>query len=46
MDDEIFALESRRCKWDKDVIFTKRGLIDHIEKVLAENNAQAPDAKK
>jgi len=46
MDDVIEALESRRSEFDADVTFTKRGLIKYIEDTLAENNAEAPDAKE
>lgn len=40
MDDPIEALESRRSWMDKDVTFTKRGLIDFIENTLRDNNPE------
>lgn len=38
MDDVITAFEDRRCEWDKDVTFTKRGLIDYIEQMFKDND--------
>jgi hypothetical protein len=29
-------MESRRDKYDGDVVFTKRGIVDYVERKLAE----------
>lgn len=34
------ALEDRRSWMDKEVTFTKRGLVDYIEHMLASNNPE------
>jgi hypothetical protein len=35
-DDEIEALERRRCVHDEGVVFTRRGIVDFVDRMILE----------